>query len=107
MGSAGEVNDPSFLSLFLQGPPAFQRSFGFNSTQVNDLLAKGLRLSTVAERKPVYDQIQELMIEQAPIVPLIWRDQAYGARSNVSGFANLPGFLTFYSGYTLEQTSLV
>lgn len=106
MGSAGEVNDPSFLSLFLEGPPAFQRSHGFNSPQINRLLTEGLRKTATAQRKPVYDEIQRLMIEQAPIVPMNWRDQAYGVRRNVKGFANIPGFLTFYSGYTLEQTTL-
>ena len=106
MGSAGEVNDPSFLSLFLQGPPAFQRSFGYDSSTINNLLAEGLRKTTFAQRKPIYDQIQKLMVEQAPIVPLNWRDQAFGTREAVKGFVNIPGFLTFYSGYTLEQTTV-
>lgn len=106
MGSAGEVNDPSFLSLFLEGPPAFQRSFGYDAPGINNLLAEGLRKTTVAQRKPIYNEIQRLMVEQAPIVPMNWRDQAFGTREAVKGFVNIPGFLTFYSGYTLEQTTV-
>jgi len=40
------------------------------------------------------------------MVGLCFRAQGYGTNRQVSGFHNLPGALTFYSGTTLEETSV-
>ena len=37
---------------------------------------------------------------------LAWRAQGYAMARDVQGFKNLPGALTFYSGFTLEDTSI-
>jgi peptide/nickel transport system substrate-binding protein len=39
-------------------------------------------------------------------VGLAWRSQGYAMQKNVTGFANMPGQLTTYSGITLEHTGL-
>ena len=46
------------------------------------------------------------MLDQSPLVYLMWRDQSYAAKKSLSGFQNLPGFLTFQSGITLEEATL-
>ncbi len=45
-------------------------------------------------------------MDTVPIVGLAWRSQGYAMQSNVTGFTNMPGQLTFYSGVTLEETML-
>ena len=50
--------------------------------------------------------MEGVAIEQAPIVGLTWRSQGYAMKKTVSGFKNLPGALTFYSGLTFETASL-
>lgn len=105
-GSAGVVNDPSFLSNFVSGPAANNRSFGFDDTELNSLLAQGLGAANEEERNATYDQVQERILETVPFASLVGRSQAFAYNERVQGFANLPGFLTFLSGYTLTDTSV-
>jgi peptide/nickel transport system substrate-binding protein len=50
--------------------------------------------------------MERIAIEQAPIVGLTWRSQGYAMRKAVTGFQNMPGALTFYSGLTFETTEV-
>ncbi|MFC0529537.1 ABC transporter substrate-binding protein [Phytohabitans kaempferiae] len=104
-GSVGVVNDPSSIDQFLVGPPNQNRSFGFADEKVTELIAAGRRETDAAARKQVYDQLQQAVLEQAPIVGLVWRDQAYGYTSSIGGFDNLPGFLTYESGYSFATVT--
>jgi len=105
-GSAGVVNDPSFLVNFVTGPAANNRSYGFDDPKLDDLLNKGLQSATDADRKAVYDQVQERIIQTVPFASLVGRSQAFAYSKKLSGFANIPGFLTFESGYTLVGARL-
>jgi hypothetical protein len=40
-----------------------------------------------------------------PLVPIASRAQGFALTGVVGGFQNLPGFLSFYSGYTLASTA--
>jgi ABC-type transport system substrate-binding protein len=105
-GSAGVVNDPSFLVNFVTGPAANNRSFGFDDPQLDALLQKGLEASTDADRKAVYNQVQERILTTVPFASLVGRAQAFADSKKLTGFANIPGFLTFESGYTLVGAQL-
>ena len=105
-GSAGVVNDPSFLVNFVTGPAANNRSFGFDDPQLDALLQKGLEASTDADRKAVYNQVQERILTTVPFASLVGRAQAFAYSKKLTGFANIPGFLTFESGYTLVGAQL-
>ncbi|MHA7178169.1 ABC transporter substrate-binding protein [Arthrobacter sp. Sr24] len=105
-GSAGVVNDPSFLSNFVTGPAANNRSFGFDDPELNSLLTDGLGAANESERKEAYDKVQKRILETVPFASLVGRNQAFGYNEKVTGFSNIPGFLTFLSGYTLASTSI-
>ena len=105
-GSAGVVSDPSFLVNFVTGPAANNRSFGFDDPQLDALLQKGLEASTDADRKAVYNQVQERILTTVPFASLVGRAQAFAYSKKLTGFANIPGFLTFESGYTLVGAQL-
>ncbi|MFT3968314.1 MAG: ABC transporter substrate-binding protein, partial [Sphingobium sp.] len=109
MANSGDSNDPDALKLMLQGDlgPSFYRSSGYNNAEINALLAKGRAETELEARKAIYTQIQKISKDDPAIVPLCWRDQAYGWSNKVKGFANLPGFLTFYSGIMLEEVRFV
>lgn len=106
-GSAGVVNDPSFLSKFVQGPAEHTRSFGYNNPEINALLAEGLSEADESQRKATYDDVSRTILADVPFVSLAGRAQAFAYQKSVTGFTNLPGFLTFNSGYTLATTSIV
>lgn len=107
MGSAADSNDPDGLAPFLDGSltPSYNRSYGFNDPKINALLAAGRAEFDPAKRHGIYAELQQRCLEQVPMVGLCFRSQGYGMSKAVTGFTNMPGALTFYSGTTFETTS--
>jgi peptide/nickel transport system substrate-binding protein len=105
-GSAGDFNDPDSLTTFVSGSGFYLRSFGFSDLQLDRLLNEGRATLDQRKRKDIYAQVQTEALKQAPIIGLSWRSQGYAMGRYVEGFRNLPGFLSFFSGYTLDETSL-
>jgi peptide/nickel transport system substrate-binding protein len=107
-GTVGDFNDPDALSTFLAGgqTPSYNRSFGYGNPAIDDLLSRGRAELDVDRRKQIYRKLQQLALEDAALVGLAWRSQGYATQRGVKGFKNLPGFLTFYSGITLEDTEV-
>jgi peptide/nickel transport system substrate-binding protein len=107
-GTTTDSNDPDSLTALIDGslPPSYGRSFKMPTPEITDLLAKGRAEFDQAKRKAIYDQVQKVAVETVPACFLVLRTQAYAMQQNVTGFQNLPGQLTFYSGYTLEDVAL-
>ncbi|TYB90199.1 ABC transporter substrate-binding protein [Oceaniovalibus sp. ACAM 378] len=108
MGTTANNNDPAGLSNILDGslPNSFVRSFGMETPEITEAFARGQAEFDYETRKEIYRGLEETAIETVPIVGLAWRSQGYAMRNSVSGFANMPGQLTFYSGITLEDAML-
>jgi peptide/nickel transport system substrate-binding protein len=108
MGTAADSNDPDGLAGFVDGslPPTFSRSVNLNIPRLTELFAAGRAEFDPAKRRAIYKELEGVAIEQASFIGLTWRSQAYAMRKEVSGFTNLPGALTFYSGLTFETASL-
>lgn len=105
-GTGGLTNDPAFLSEILTPLGSQNAPYGYDDPQVNDLLAQGRAEIDPEARAAIYDELSQYVLEQAPIVTLASRAQAFGYSTAVTGFSNIPGFLTFDSGYTLATTSI-
>ncbi len=108
MGTAADSNDPDGIANFIDGSlsPSYVRSFGLKIDRITDLLRAGRAEFDEAKRKTIYREMEGVAIEQTPIVGLTWRSQGYAMRKAVTGFTNLPGALTFYSGLTFETTEV-
>jgi peptide/nickel transport system substrate-binding protein len=108
MGTAADSNDPDGIANFIDGSlaPSYVRSYGLKIDRITELLAAGRGEFDEAKRKAIYREMEGVAIEQAPIIGLTWRSQGYAMRRQVSGFKNLPGALTFYSGLTFETTGI-
>ena len=107
-GTVGDFNDPDSLTTFLAGgeSAAYNRSFGYANPRIDELLVKGREEVNLEKRKEIYRTLERLALEDAAMVGLAWRSQGYGLQKGVKGFKNLPGFLTFYSGLTLEDAEV-
>lgn len=104
MGSAGDFNDPDSLTAFLGGgTPSYVRSFGFENARISALLERGRIELDPAKRRDIYTDLQRVAIEEAAMVGIAWRSQGYAMQRYVQGFKNLPAYLTFYSGVTIED----
>jgi peptide/nickel transport system substrate-binding protein len=108
MGTAADSNDPDGIANFIDGSlsPSYVRSYGLKVDRITELLRAGRAEFEQGRRKAIYREMEGVAIEQAPIVGLTWRSQGYAMRKQVTGFKNLPGALTFYSGLTFETTEV-
>lgn len=107
-GTSGAYNDPDAVSSWVAGgqSPSYNRPWGYGNEKIDDLLQKGRETVDPEERAAIYAQIEELFIEDLPLLPLLWRPQAYGVRDVVSDFTPLPGFLSFQSALSLDDVAL-
>lgn len=104
-GTAGDFNDPDFLTSLLGGgqSASYSRSFGYANAKVDELLDKGRAEFDPEKRKAIYRELEQVALKDAGVVGLVWRSQGYGLKKSGTGFKNLPGALTFFSGITLED----
>ena len=70
-----------------------------------EALARGRAEFDQAKRVEIYKEMQRAALEEVPLAGLAWRSQGYGLDRRITGFTNLPGALTGFSGATLEETS--
>lgn len=106
-GTSGDITDPDWLSNFYAGGDIrLNNSAYFNDAEINKLLSDGRKELDEEKRKDIYDKLIDRSLDLSPFVYLSWREQAYAMNKNVEGFKNMPGFLSFQSGYTLENTSI-
>lgn len=104
-GTSGDITDGDWMANFYQGGEVrLNNSAYFDDEEINQLLAEGRETTDEEERQEIYEQLIERAMEEAPFVYLNWREQSYGMQSNINGFTNLEGFLSFQSGITLENT---
>lgn len=109
LGSLGEIADPDWLTNYYYGGDKLVRTNNspyFDDPQIDALLDKGRATVDPVERAKVYDEFVDRALELSPLVYFMWREQDYATRDGVSGFTNMPGFLTFQSGYSLENTKV-
>jgi len=106
-GQAPDNNDPDGLSAYIDGdlPPDNARSAHLPTPRIHELLAQGRAEFDNAKRHAIYDELQKVSLGVVSLAGLCWRSQGYAMARDVQGFANLPGGLNFYSGYSLEAVS--
>jgi peptide/nickel transport system substrate-binding protein len=105
-GTTADSNDPDGLAPAIDSTltPGYSRPFGTDVPGLHEAFAEGRAEFDAAKRHAIYRRMQRLVLDQAPIVSLAWRAQAYAMAADVSGFRNIVGALTTYSGITLEDT---
>ncbi len=105
-GDTGMVPDPSYLLNWVSNDNTYNTSWGYGNPEIAELIGDGLRATDDAKKHEIYQQIGKIWAEDVPFASLNTRAQAFGYSDKVQGFSNLPGTLTFYSGYMLANTSV-
>jgi len=106
MGTVGEITDPDWLAYHYYGGEHLVRTVNpayFNDAEVNSLIDEGRVVVDPVARNAIYKKLTDRVLDLSPFVFLLFRDNSYATRDTVSGFTNMPGFLTFLSGYSLEN----
>lgn len=107
-GTSGAYNDPDSISTWIAGgqTASYNRPWGYGNPRIDELLQDAREEVDNAKRAAFYAEIEKIFIEELPLLPLLWRPQAYGVRDEVSGFQPLPGFLAFQSALALDDVSI-
>lgn len=107
-GSTADNNDPDGLATLVNGslPLSNARSVNLPTPEIDALFAKGRAEFDPAKRKEIYAELETKALEQCSFVGLAWRSQGYAMAKAVTGFVGLPGGLSFYSTYSIEDTAI-
>lgn len=105
-GGGGVVTSPAYLDAWIGGP-VVARSFGYENDALFAAFEAGRTADSEDAAKAAYDEAFQIIAEDVPMVNLVQREQGFAFKDTVEGFANLPGFLTFYSADTLAHARMV
>lgn len=102
-GTVGRVSDLGYLASFVDGPNTATKSWDYQNPELASLISEGMAAESDEEKKELFDEARELFYEDPPFVMLNLRGQAHAYTTDVEGFSTLPGFESFYSGYSIEN----
>jgi peptide/nickel transport system substrate-binding protein len=107
-GTTSDGNDPDGLAPLLDSSLGLSmaRSCNLSIPKLDALFAAGRSEFDPAKRRAIYLDLQRIATDEVPAAFLAWRSQGYAMTREVTGFTNMPGALTFFSGATLEETRL-
>jgi peptide/nickel transport system substrate-binding protein len=108
MGTATDSNEPDGINNLIDGSlaPSYVRSMNLRVPRLEALMRQGRAEFDTAKRREIYREVQSVALAEVPIAGLAWRSQGYAMAKDVTGFTNMPGALTFFSGITLEETAI-
>ncbi|GAB4548446.1 MAG: peptide-binding protein [Anaerolineae bacterium] len=94
----GYPDDPDQTTLFTPAgdiPGGGQNNMSYNNPRVTELMAQALSLPGCdqGERAKLYHEIQKILQEDLPYIPLFVINGQYAAKANVQGFAPEPNEL--------------
>ncbi|MGC4105394.1 MAG: ABC transporter substrate-binding protein [Thermomicrobiales bacterium] len=83
-------------------PPGFNTSYWVND-EVEQLLPVGRTSIDADEAKQAYFRIQEIVMEEVPIIPVCHRQQLFGVSKYVQNFAAVPSMDLILEGVTVSS----
>lgn len=87
MGAGGYIDPDDFLGQSL-GTGGVTNAAGYSSAEMDELLRQGILEQDREARKAIYQQIQELIIEDAPWIMLYTSNTFEGMTSRVKGYTH-------------------
>ena len=89
-GWTNDIPDPSQLAAYELGFTESQSYHsGYQSKQMDDLIARGLREMNVEKRRQIYNQIQDLALKDSPLIWLYYAPYTIALNKKVSGFVQM------------------
>jgi peptide/nickel transport system substrate-binding protein len=84
----GEVD---FLSAYFRSGSTFPKNTGYSNPQLDKLLDDARMTLDQNQRKGLYRQAFDIILKDAPWIPLAYREQGEAAASNVKGYERVLG----------------
>jgi ABC-type transport system substrate-binding protein len=100
--------DPDAYAQFFHSTEGtiFAKAVGFCNEELDRLLELGRTVLNQEERKDIYYQAEQVLLEEAPWIFVLWRSQAESTWDYVQGFVHFGGAAGFYSTANLENVWL-
>jgi peptide/nickel transport system substrate-binding protein len=98
-----DIPDPSQLASYALGFTESQSYHsGYQSAEMDGLLAKGLREVNLEKRRQIYYEIQELALRDSPLVILYYSPYAIAINKKMKGFVQLATGPWIFRNVTVE-----
>jgi peptide/nickel transport system substrate-binding protein len=91
-GTASLWPDPDFALAFAYYSPV-EGITGYKNERVDDLIERGRTTTEEGERRRIYEELQALLWEDLPAIPLYYSGNADGVRSEVKGYEPYPTYI--------------
>ena len=102
MGWTGDNGDPdNFLNLFANDDPINNHGLWYNQ-EYRDLIAKGVELKDGPERNELYRKAEQIMADDAPILPISHAQVVAAYRPNIKNFTIHQVGMTFFGNVVKE-----
>jgi peptide/nickel transport system substrate-binding protein len=95
--------DPDGLLSILVKTKGTANTSGYSNPQVDDLLSKAAALYDREQRRPLYQQIQQIVVDDAPFVYLWQPAFFFGVAKKVEGVLDIPDNILRSRGIWLSQ----
>lgn len=82
--------DPDGLLYILFHKDGYANTTGYDNPRVNELLEKARNTYDQAERKTLYDEVQQILAKDIPMLPLFFSVEYAALREDVKGFEWIP-----------------
>jgi peptide/nickel transport system substrate-binding protein len=99
-----DINDPSQITSYFAIPSVVESLHtGFTNAELEDLYAQSQKELDLAKRGEMYDRIQQIYVENAPIIFLYETPYPVALRNNVKGFFQIPLGQNIFTNVYLEK----
>ena len=100
-----DAPDPNGMITFQTDVTGFSKSYwtSFSDPEVNKLVEQGRVTPDGPEREKIYFDIQRLLAEKVPFIPLAFPENLQGASAKVAGYTLLPNGSVRFQDAWLEQ----
>lgn len=97
--------DPDAYAQFFHSVEGtiYAKAVGFHNEELDQLLEQGRTVLNQTDRKGIYYQAEQVLLEEAPWIFVLWRSQAESTWDYVQGFVHFGGAAGFYSTANLEN----
>src|SRR5215213_251439 len=99
-GWQGDNGDPdNFLATFFNSANKGGGNTSFyDNPKVDDLLVQAVRVSDMEERKALYQQAEQIVVDDAPWVFLGYQKHQVVTRANITDFQLQPTYIYYFAG---------
>jgi peptide/nickel transport system substrate-binding protein len=86
MWNTAPEGDPDFFISRIFKSGAGANYMGYENAELDELAARGKTTFDSAERKKIYDRIQEIIYEESPVIVLFHKSMVSAARSGLQNY---------------------